>query len=66
MIFYILGSFQEDLTPDSTLKVLKALKNGTSCKIGPQTHRQNCEGPQRQTTLLIEPKGPGFKVRDGL
>lgn len=36
------------------------------CKAGPQTHRHSCEGPQGQTTLLTEPPGPGFKIRDDL
>ncbi|KAM3133286.1 hypothetical protein pb186bvf_014579 [Paramecium bursaria] len=40
----------EDLTPESTLKLLEDLQNGTDKK-GPQNGRNQCEGPLGRTSL---------------
>jgi NADH dehydrogenase (ubiquinone) flavoprotein 2 len=56
----------EDLTPETIKAVLTALKCGTKLKRGPQTRRFSCEGPQKQTTLLGQPTGPGFGMRGDL
>ncbi|KAK9719253.1 NADH:ubiquinone oxidoreductase 24 [Basidiobolus ranarum] len=56
----------EDLTPETTIKVLDALKAGQSPKAGPQSSRQNCEPAPGLTTLTTEPYGPGFGVRADL
>ncbi|EGC32072.1 NADH dehydrogenase [Dictyostelium purpureum] len=50
--------FYEDLTPESTNKLLNQIKNNETTKIGPQTHRKAAEGPHGKTTLLEPPTGP--------
>lgn len=58
--------YYEDLTPETTVKLLKALKDsaadvagkGTATKIpgpGPLSGRQTCENSKGQTNLLDEP-----------
>ena len=42
----------EDLTPESTVKLLNDLQNGVEKK-GPQINRNDCEGPQGRTTLKV-------------
>ena len=42
--------FYENLTPESTVEVMKALLNGTA-KVGPQNGQKAAEGPQGKTTL---------------
>lgn len=42
----------EDLTPENTVQLLENLKNGTDKK-GPQINRNDCEGPQGRTTLIV-------------
>lgn len=42
----------EDLTPENTIQLLENLKNGTDKK-GPQINRNDCEGPQGRTTLIV-------------
>jgi NADH dehydrogenase (ubiquinone) flavoprotein 2 len=42
----------EDLTPENTVQLLENLKNGTEKK-GPQINRNDCEGPQGRTTLIV-------------
>eukprot|EP00003_Mantamonas_plastica_P011911 TRINITY_DN218_c1_g1_i6.p1 TRINITY_DN218_c1_g1~~TRINITY_DN218_c1_g1_i6.p1 ORF type:complete len:270 (+),score=68.41 TRINITY_DN218_c1_g1_i6:1318-2127(+) len=54
----------EDLTKESIVDVLNTLAAGKQPKVGPQTHRKNCEGPQGQTTLLGDIPGP--VIREGL
>eukprot|EP00002_Diphylleia_rotans_P036672 TRINITY_DN810_c0_g1_i1.p1 TRINITY_DN810_c0_g1~~TRINITY_DN810_c0_g1_i1.p1 ORF type:complete len:246 (-),score=42.49 TRINITY_DN810_c0_g1_i1:197-934(-) len=50
--------YYEDLTPETTVNILNQLREGKQPKVGPQTSRRNCEGPQGQTTLLGEVPGP--------
>jgi len=42
----------EDLTPENVVKLLDQLKNGEKVQLGPQTHRNACEGPEGRTTLI--------------
>ncbi|KAJ3300197.1 ndufv2NADH dehydrogenase flavoprotein subunit 2 [Borealophlyctis nickersoniae] len=56
----------EDLTSDTTKKILDALKAGKAPKAGPQSGRMNCEPAGGFTTLLSDPPGPGFRVRADL
>jgi NADH dehydrogenase (ubiquinone) flavoprotein 2 len=42
----------EDLTPENTIELLENLKKGTDKK-GPQINRNDCEGPQGRTTLIV-------------
>ncbi|ORY08418.1 hypothetical protein K493DRAFT_327627 [Basidiobolus meristosporus CBS 931.73] len=58
--------YYEDLTPETTIKVLDALKAGKVPKAGPQSSRQNCEPAPGLTSLTSEPYGPGFQVRADL
>ncbi|KAF9971980.1 hypothetical protein BGZ73_004964 [Actinomortierella ambigua] len=58
--------YYEDLTPETTIKVLESLKQGKPIKAGPQTGRHTCEPKGGLTTLKGEPTGPGFKVRADL
>ncbi|KAI8054074.1 thioredoxin-like [2Fe-2S] ferredoxin-domain-containing protein [Syncephalis plumigaleata] len=58
--------YYEDLTSESTVKLLDALKRGEIPPAGPQSSRKNCEPIQGLTTLTTEPTGPGFGVRDDL
>lgn len=48
----------EDLTPESTIKILDSIRNGEKPKIGPQINRNGCEGPHGRTTLLEQASGP--------
>eukprot|EP00026_Physarum_polycephalum_P015226 Phypoly_transcript_15860.p1 GENE.Phypoly_transcript_15860~~Phypoly_transcript_15860.p1 ORF type:complete len:287 (+),score=52.36 Phypoly_transcript_15860:114-863(+) len=50
--------FYEDLTPETTEKVLQTFAEGGTPKMGPQNHRKAAEGPQGKTTLLEPPSGP--------
>lgn len=43
--------FYEDLTPESTIKMLDTFKAGGEPKKGPQIERNRCEGPDGRTTL---------------
>ncbi|RKP26467.1 thioredoxin-like [2Fe-2S] ferredoxin-domain-containing protein [Syncephalis pseudoplumigaleata] len=58
--------YYEDLTSDSTVKLLDALKRGEVPPAGPQSSRKNCEPIDGLTTLTTEPTGPGFGVREDL
>lgn len=51
--------FFEDLTPESTAKVLEALARGEKPKVGPQSSRQGAENAAGLTTLTTKPYGPG-------
>jgi NADH dehydrogenase (ubiquinone) flavoprotein 2 len=42
----------EDLTPENTIELLEKLKTNTAKK-GPQINRNDCEGPQGRTTLIV-------------
>ena len=48
----------EDLTPETTIKLLDDLKAGRPVKIGPQNHRVHSEGPMGRTSLTGPPSGP--------
>jgi len=51
--------YYEDLTEDSTNKILNAFKKGEKPKIGSQTGRMSSEfAPKKKTTLNEEPTGP--------
>ncbi|KAJ3124735.1 ndufv2NADH dehydrogenase flavoprotein subunit 2 [Nowakowskiella sp. JEL0407] len=58
--------YYEDLTPESTVKVLESLKKGVVPKAGPQGSRRTCEPAGGLTTLKGEPPKAGFKVRADL
>jgi NADH dehydrogenase (ubiquinone) flavoprotein 2 len=53
--------FYEDLTAETTVKVLETLKNGGTPKMGPQTHRKAAEGPQGKTSLFEPPTPPPIR-----
>jgi len=50
--------FYEDLTPETTVKVLESFKAGKPLPYGPQNGRKTCEGIQGKTSLLEPPRGP--------
>jgi len=50
--------FFEDLTPESTVRLLDDLAAGRKVKVGPQNGRRNSEGPMGRTSLTGEPTGP--------
>ena len=50
--------FFEDLTPETTVKLLDDLKAGRPVKIGPQNGRIHSEGPMGRTSLTGPPTGP--------
>lgn len=50
--------FFEDLTPESTVKLLDDLKAGRPVKIGPQNDRIHSEGPMGRTSLIGPASGP--------
>ncbi|KAI8615542.1 thioredoxin-like [2Fe-2S] ferredoxin-domain-containing protein [Chytriomyces sp. MP71] len=59
--------YYEDLTPESTIKILEDLKAGrTPAKLGPQSSRQASEPKAGLTSLTLEPTGPGFGLQQGL
>ncbi|KAF9585188.1 hypothetical protein BGW38_003503 [Lunasporangiospora selenospora] len=58
--------YYEDLTPETTNKVLESLKTGAPLPAGPQTGRLTCEPKGGLTTLTTEPTGPGFGIRSDL
>ncbi|RUP46103.1 thioredoxin-like [2Fe-2S] ferredoxin-domain-containing protein, partial [Jimgerdemannia flammicorona] len=58
--------YYEDLTPETTIKLLDALKRDAPPKPGPMSGRLTCEPAGGFTTLLGEPPEPGFRVRTDL
>ncbi|CEG70926.1 Putative NADH-ubiquinone oxidoreductase 24 kDa subunit, mitochondrial [Rhizopus microsporus] len=59
--------YYEDLTPETTTKLLESLKADKPVTPGPQSGRHTCEyAPGVYTTLNSEPYGPGFRVREDL
>ncbi|KAJ1921794.1 NADH:ubiquinone oxidoreductase 24 [Mycoemilia scoparia] len=58
--------YYEDLTPETTIKLLEDLKAGKEIKAGPQSGRFTCEPAGGLTSLNTEPTGPGFMVRSDL
>jgi len=43
--------FYENLTPETTVRLLEDLTAGRDVKVGPQNGQKNCEGPQGPSTL---------------
>ncbi|KAI8911590.1 thioredoxin-like [2Fe-2S] ferredoxin-domain-containing protein [Gorgonomyces haynaldii] len=58
--------YYEDLTPESTVKLIESYKQGNPLKPGPLSGRQSCEPKTGLTSLTTEPYGPGFGVRSDL
>jgi len=58
--------YYEDLTVETTTKLLEALKNGQILEPGPQNGRFTCEPVKGRTTLLETPPSPGQFVRPDL
>ncbi|KAF9999346.1 hypothetical protein BGZ65_005268 [Modicella reniformis] len=58
--------YYEDLTPETTIKVLESFKANKPLKAGPQSGRHTCEPKGGLTTLTSEPTGPGFNIRSDL
>ena len=58
--------YYEDLTIDSTVKILDSLKAGNIPPIGPVSGRKSCEPKGGLTSLTSPPPGPGEGVRDDL
>lgn len=58
--------YYEDLTPETTIAVLKSLKADKPLKVGPQSGRLTCEPKGGLTSLTTEPTGPGFGIRSDL
>ena len=50
--------FFENLTPETTVKLLDDLKAGNPVTIGPQNGLRNSEGPMGRTSLTGTPSGP--------
>ncbi|CCO26127.1 NADH dehydrogenase (ubiquinone) flavoprotein 2 [Rhizoctonia solani AG-1 IB] len=51
--------FYEDLTPETTKKILDAFAKGQKPKPGPQSGRQTSENSAGLTALTSKPYGPG-------
>lgn len=51
--------YYEDLTPSSTISILKALAANEKPKPGPQSGRLTSENSAGLTTLTTKPYGPG-------
>ncbi|KAL1727454.1 thioredoxin-like [2Fe-2S] ferredoxin-domain-containing protein [Schizophyllum commune] len=51
--------FYEDLTPESTKRILAAFSKGEKPKAGPQSNRQTSENSAGLTALTSKPYGPG-------
>ncbi|XP_014274282.1 probable NADH dehydrogenase [ubiquinone] flavoprotein 2, mitochondrial [Halyomorpha halys] len=56
--------YYEDLTAETTLKILKELKASKKPPPGPQNGRFAAEPKGDFTSLKSEPPGPGFKMQD--
>ncbi|KAJ2962208.1 hypothetical protein NQZ79_g2608 [Umbelopsis isabellina] len=66
-VLAINDDYYEDLTPETTKKLLDNLQNDKPITPGPQGGRHTCEyAPGKYTTLNSEPYGPGFRMRDDL
>ncbi|CAO3614462.1 unnamed protein product [Cunninghamella blakesleeana] len=66
-VMAINDDYYEDLTPETTKKLLDNLKSDKAITPGPQSGRHTCEyAPGVYTTLNDEPYGPGFRVREDL
>jgi len=58
--------YYEDLTVKDMKEILDDLKAGRVPKPGPRSGRFSCEPAGGLTSLTTPPKGPGFKVQEGL
>lgn len=59
--------FYEDLTPESTVKIIDDFRNGVQVKIGPQIDRNYAEGPEGRTCLRLHeytPEDSSYHDRD--
>ncbi|PWN45392.1 putative NADH-ubiquinone oxidoreductase 24 kDa subunit mitochondrial precursor [Ceraceosorus guamensis] len=56
--------FYEDLTPETTIKVLDALRNGQPIKPGPQSARHSSEPASGRTALVSEPYATQHNVQE--
>jgi len=56
--------YYEDLTPKSTVEILKKLAQGIEPQPGPQSGRFTCENSAGLTNLTTPPTGPGFGMRE--
>ncbi|CAB4445727.1 unnamed protein product [Rhizophagus irregularis] len=65
-VLTINDDYYEDLTPDTTIRILESLKQGEIPKHGPQSGRITCEPKSGLTTLTSKPYGPGEFVRSDL
>jgi len=50
--------YYENLTPETTVRLIQTLKNGKQPTPGPQNGQKGCEGPRGKTSLFGEPPGP--------
>src|SRR5579859_6863466 len=63
-MFAVNDDFYEDLTPETTKKLLADLKSGNrKIKPGPMSGRKSCEPSKGLTSLKEEPWGPGAHFR---
>merc|ERR1712168_250404 len=58
--------YYEDLTPKDMVDILDDLKAGRVPKPGPRSKRFSCEPAGGLTSLTTPPKGPGYKLQEGL
>jgi len=58
--------YYEDLTPKDMVDILDDLKAGKVPKVGPRSARFSCEPAGGLTSLTTPPKGPGYKLQEGL
>jgi NADH dehydrogenase (ubiquinone) flavoprotein 2 len=58
--------YYEDLTPDHINEILDEFKAGKRPLPGPRSGRLASEPLTGPTSLTEEPKGPGFRLQDGL
>ncbi|KAI8805649.1 thioredoxin-like [2Fe-2S] ferredoxin-domain-containing protein [Cladochytrium replicatum] len=65
-VFAVNDDYYEDLTPETTVKILSQFARGEKPPTGPQAGRRTCEPAGGLTTLKEEPKGPGFGVQQSL
>lgn len=65
-VFAVNDDYYEDLTPESTIRILEELKAGKTPKPGPQSSRNTCEPSAGLTSLTSKPYGPGFRMQEGL
>jgi NADH dehydrogenase (ubiquinone) flavoprotein 2 len=58
--------FYENLTPETSVKLIENWKAGKPNKVGPQNHQRTAEGPLGQTTLLSGTPPTSFRDIDAL